>query len=107
MAVVPYYALGAELSSDYEERTRIVAWRHFIGVPMTVLATVPFVIAYDPDLFDNEITGVAVVMCGVGAIIIATGIWAVLGTKERVAVCLLYTSPSPRDATLSRMPSSA
>ena len=23
------------------------------------------------------------------------------------AVCLLYTSPSPRDATLSRMPSSA
>ena len=25
----------------------------------------------------------------------------------RVKVCLLYTSPSPRDATLSRMPSSA
>ena len=28
--------------------------------------------------------------------------------KQRpVLVCLLYTSPSPRDATLSRMPSSA
>ena len=26
---------------------------------------------------------------------------------ERVLACLLYTSPSPRDATLSRMPSSA
>ena len=25
----------------------------------------------------------------------------------RFKVCLLYTSPSPRDATLSRMPSSA
>ena len=25
----------------------------------------------------------------------------------RIANCLLYTSPSPRDATLSRMPSSA
>ena len=25
----------------------------------------------------------------------------------RVITCLLYTSPSPRDATLSRMPSSA
>ena len=24
-----------------------------------------------------------------------------------IGVCLLYTSPSPRDATLSRMPSSA
>ena len=27
--------------------------------------------------------------------------------KERAFSCLLYTSPSPRDATLSRMPSSA
>ena len=25
----------------------------------------------------------------------------------RSLICLLYTSPSPRDATLSRMPSSA
>ena len=29
------------------------------------------------------------------------------GDTEHVAACLLYTSPSPRDATLSRMPSSA
>ena len=27
--------------------------------------------------------------------------------KDGLRVCLLYTSPSPRDATLSRMPSSA
>ena len=27
--------------------------------------------------------------------------------KVRIPICLLYTSPSPRDATLSRMPSSA
>ena len=26
---------------------------------------------------------------------------------SEVLICLLYTSPSPRDATLSRMPSSA
>ena len=26
---------------------------------------------------------------------------------DEILVCLLYTSPSPRDATLSRMPSSA
>ena len=29
------------------------------------------------------------------------------GLEGLIAVCLLYTSPSPRDATLSRMPSSA
>ena len=28
-------------------------------------------------------------------------------SKSRTFTCLLYTSPSPRDATLSRMPSSA
>ena len=32
---------------------------------------------------------------------------AVTGTPGHVNTCLLYTSPSPRDATLSRMPSSA
>ena len=35
---------------------------------------------------------------------------AILKAADRVdapVICLLYTSPSPRDATLSRMPSSA
>ena len=30
-----------------------------------------------------------------------------IGNKRHLTTCLLYTSPSPRDATLSRMPSSA
>ena len=29
------------------------------------------------------------------------------GDKVQVEICLLYTSPSPRDGLLSRMPSSA
>ena len=32
---------------------------------------------------------------------------AMLIAKPKTSTCLLYTSPSPRDATLSRMPSSA
>ena len=32
---------------------------------------------------------------------------AVLQSFNRVKICLLYTSPSPRDRTRSRMPSSA
>ena len=31
----------------------------------------------------------------------------ILSSNEQRSICLLYTSPSPRDATLSRMPSSA
>ena len=33
--------------------------------------------------------------------------WEAVTERERYSPCLLYTSPSPRDATLSRMPSSA
>ena len=33
--------------------------------------------------------------------------YANFSPKRKAWVCLLYTSPSPRDATLSRMPSSA
>ena len=32
---------------------------------------------------------------------------AIVNRNEQKGICLLYTSPSPRDATLSRMPSSA
>ena len=35
------------------------------------------------------------------------GIEIALQLREKYDGCLLYTSPSPRDATLSRMPSSA
>ena len=36
-----------------------------------------------------------------------TAISAALGLGRLIALCLLYTSPSPRDGLLSRMPSSA
>ena len=55
-----------------------------------------------------------VVIVGVGGIVGSMlAYWLTeLGQKnivglEKSTICLLYTSPSPRDATLSRMPSSA
>ena len=36
----------------------------------------------------------------------ADEVWQQVG-MHHILLCLLYTSPSPRDATLSRMPSSA
>ena len=35
---IPYYALGAEISPDYDERTRITAWRSGIGLSANVLS---------------------------------------------------------------------
>ena len=56
-----------------------------------------------------EITGIGLVSAATGIVLLA-----ILGPfllPDRAAhgldTCLLYTSPSPRDATLSRMPSSA
>ena len=33
--------------------------------------------------------------------------WTILGNAHETNICLLYTSPSPRDSCASRMPSSA
>ena len=41
------------------------------------------------------------------AAVVATAMLLLLGLGYAVYVCLLYTSPSPRDGLLSRMPSSA
>ena len=38
---------------------------------------------------------------------VAISIKTIERNKLHILTCLLYTSPSPRDATLSRMPSSA
>ena len=48
-----------------------------------------------------EAAGVSNTVIGWLFVAFTVGIYAMIG------VCLLYTSPSPRDATLSRMPSSA
>ena len=57
------------------------------------------------DFIKNMITGAAQMD---GAILVVSADSGPMPqTKEHVLLCLLYTSPSPRDATLSRMPSSA
>ena len=54
----------------------------------------------------NEFSGDAEVRQG-SLLLLAELIQVQTDNEEVVSVCLLYTSPSPRDATLSRMPSSA
>ena len=71
------------------------------------------------NLFDAWDPSLAFVM--IGALIVSTPLFHLFKNKEKpifsssfsisnkkeIDNCLLYTSPSPRDATLSRMPSSA
>ncbi|PKM04491.1 MAG: hypothetical protein CVV16_04675 [Gammaproteobacteria bacterium HGW-Gammaproteobacteria-6] len=46
---VPYLALGAELTSDYQERTSVAAWRGFCGVTAAALVVVVGIALYFPD----------------------------------------------------------
>ena len=60
----------------------------------------------------GPLDGVKVVACSIAqAGTVPYSLMADLGAEvikvEVPGTCLLYTSPSPRDATLSRMPSSA
>ena len=55
----------------------------------------------DRNIFDNFITDLSILnKLGLSVIVVHGG-------GPRIKSCLLYTSPSPRDGLLSRMPSSA
>ena len=60
----------------------------------------------------NPTTDVAIIMGSDSDLPIVEAAFSILDSfgvnyTKNVMSCLLYTSPSPRDATLSRMPSSA
>lgn len=80
--VVPYTALGYELTPDYDEKTRVLAWRMYIGLLASL--TVPW--AYklcQSDSFANEAVGAVWVSIGAGVVIVITGLIPVLICRER------------------------
>ena len=66
-------------------------------------------LAYDAGFVDVYLNGVRMVNGTDVTVTSGTSVVfaSAIGTSGTDTVCLLYTSPSPRDATLSRMPSSA
>ena len=78
---VPHRSLGSEMSQSYSERTSIFSWRELL-----------------------QTAG------GLTNALLAYSVFFRATTEYKVGLlnpCLLYTSPSPRDGLLSRMPSSA
>ena len=55
----------------------------------------------------EEPTAIPTLQTDTRTLILAGGLDPVISVEDIENTCLLYTSPSPRDATLSRMPSSA
>ena len=54
---VPYVAMGYEMSSDFHERTNIMAVAQWIGQWAWVIAPWFWVILYDPTWFENAAAG--------------------------------------------------
>ena len=108
-----------------------VGWFGVLMIPTLLAATICFVVAFvaappvDIDgirepvagslMYGNNIISGAVVPSSNAIGLHFYPIWEAASLDEwlynggpfQLVICLLYTSPSPRDATLSRMPSSA
>ena len=94
-------------------RRRLTTWVLVKGVGrwlLLVLAVLAFDILLDR-MFKMDFAQRAIMLVVMGLLAIGLFFWRVIKPlSNRIsddAFCLLYTSPSPRDATLSRMPSSA
>ena len=80
--VVPYTALGYELSEDYDERTRILSWRMYLGLAGQALVPWIYEISNDKTLFDNIKEGAVAVSIAGGIIIIVLGCLPALVCRE-------------------------
>jgi GPH family glycoside/pentoside/hexuronide:cation symporter len=83
--VVPYTALGFELTSDYDERTRVVRWRMYIGLFGSLAAAWLFRLAAD-EYWPNLGVGAFWVTVGVAVIVLVSGMIPVFGCKEELAI---------------------
>jgi Na+/melibiose symporter-like transporter len=97
---VPHLALGAELSSDYRERTAIVAYRNFlayVGAVLVVVSGWGYFFRSEPGLTDGQFNRAAYPEFGVFCAIAATiaVLASALGTHRRIPHLAAPHMPAP------------
>jgi GPH family glycoside/pentoside/hexuronide:cation symporter len=80
--VVPYTALGYELTSDYDERTRVLAWRMYVGLIGSLSVPWLYKLCLLPAFGGDAVRGARWVSAGLALVIIATGILPVIACRE-------------------------
>lgn len=80
--VVPYTALGYELTSDYDERTRVLAWRMYIGLIGSLTVPWLYKLCLLPIFGGDAVLGARWVSVLLAAIIIVTGVLPALTCRE-------------------------
>jgi glycoside/pentoside/hexuronide:cation symporter, GPH family len=90
MLIIPYYAWGAELSPDYDERTRITGWRAAMGAFGSLVSiTIPAIA-----VIWFELQGIAGIMKLTGIAVLIVIPIAVLITVSTVKENTKFTAPS-------------
>jgi GPH family glycoside/pentoside/hexuronide:cation symporter len=79
---IPYNALGYELSTDYDERTRVLAWKGYFQLFGTLSAAWFYWFCLQP-VFGNEVVGVRWLSVLIGALMIGGTLWTFLVCRER------------------------
>lgn len=78
----PYIGLGYEMTSDYNERTRLMAFAQTIGQVAWMIVPWFWVLIANPDLFETQAIGVRRLSIFVGGICMILGIIPALFCKE-------------------------
>lgn len=82
MFSTPLIALGYEMSSDYNERTRLMAISQFIGQFAWMIVPWFWGLVADPDLFATQAEGVQKISILVGVVCIILGLLPAIFCKE-------------------------
>ena len=82
----PYVAMGYEMSSDFHERTRLMAVAQWIGQWAWVIVPWFWVLIYDPDIYPNAVVGAR-----------SLAIWVGLGCLLMAMVPALFCRTQPVD----------
>ncbi len=74
MFATPFVGLGYEITSDYNERTRLMAFSQFMGQIAWMVVPWFWVLIADPDLFENQAEGVRIMSLYIAGACIVLGI---------------------------------
>lgn len=97
---VPYYALGIEIATDYDQRTRVVAYRSVMDKSSGIANQWMFRFV---ELFSNSLFGAKVLGVIVGVVALGAGLCTFFGTKERFGSGRVQKSVAVRESLWTAM----
>ena len=102
MFATPLVGLGYEMTSDYNERTRLMAFSQTVGLIAWVIVPWFWVIIADPEIFPNQAVGVRTMAMYVGAACLILGLLpaffcrgmdaAKMGDRKKLTFSSLFTN---------------